>query len=142
GTGCVHIAPGHGQEDYEIALLTNSTALPEDRLKVLAPLDDAGRFTNEVPEFQGKGVFEANPLIIQKLKEKSLLLNRVDDKQTHSYPHCWRCKNPVIFRATEQWFVSMDEKGLRSKALEEIDRVTWIPARGRDRIYGMIENRT
>src|SRR5438105_10733691 len=97
GTGCVHIAPGHGQEDYEIALLTNSTALPEDRLKVLAPLDDAGRFTNEVPEFQGKGVFEANPLIIQKLKEKSLLLNRVDDKQTHSYPHCWRCKNPVIF---------------------------------------------
>ena len=135
GTGCVHIAPGHGQEDYELSL---SNPL----LKVFAPVDDRGRFTDEVPEFRGLKVFEANPLITQKLKEKGLLLNKVDDKQTHTYPHCWRCKKPVIFRATEQWFISMETKELRRRALEAIDRnVNWIPKWGRDRIYGMIENR-
>jgi isoleucyl-tRNA synthetase len=135
GTGCVHIAPGHGQEDYELSLSNPS-------LKVFAPVDNRGRFTDEVPEFQGLKVFEANPLITQKLKERGLLLNKVDDKETHSYPHCWRCKNPVIFRATDQWFVSMDIGNLRARALEEIDhRVQWIPKWGRDRIYGMIENR-
>ena len=135
GTGCVHIAPGHGQEDYELSLKDSS-------LHVFAPVDDRGRFTDEVPEFQGLSVFEANPLITQKLKEKGLLLNRVEDKRTHSYPHCWRCKNPVIFRATDQWFVSMEKNDLRKKALEVIDtRVRWIPRWGRDRIYGMIENR-
>ncbi len=135
GTGCVHIAPGHGQEDYELSLKDAS-------LKVFAPVDSRGRFTEEVPEFQGLKVFEANPLITQKLKEKGLLLNRVDDKETHSYPHCWRCKSPVIFRATDQWFVSMETNNLRARALEEIDRrVRWIPKWGRDRIYGMIANR-
>ncbi len=134
GTGCVHIAPGHGQEDYELSLKDSS-------LKVFAPVDSRGRFTDEVPEFQGLKVFEANPRITQKLKEKGLLLNKVDDKQTHSYPHCWRCKNPVIFRATDQWFVSMETGNLRARALEEIDRVQWIPPRGRERIYGMIEGR-
>jgi isoleucyl-tRNA synthetase len=140
GTGCVHIAPGHGQEDYELSLGNSS-------LTVFAPVDSQGRFTEEVPEFQGLKVFEANPRITQKLKEKSLLLNRVDDKQTHSYPHCWRCKNPVIFRATDQWFVSMDmnpvrdHQSLRECALQEIDRVMWIPPWGKDRISGMIANR-
>ncbi len=135
GTGCVHIAPGHGQEDYDLSL-------GNPNLKVFAPVDNRGRFTDEVSEFQGLKVFEANPKITQKLKEKGLLLNKVDDKQTHSYPHCWRCKNPVIFRATDQWFVSMEINDLRKKALEEIDkRVRWIPKWGRDRIHGMIENR-
>jgi isoleucyl-tRNA synthetase len=142
GTGCVHIAPGHGQEDYVLAMVNNAVLPEAERLKVFAPVDDRGRFTEEVPELQGRNVFEADPLITQKLKEKGLLLNRVDDKQTHSYPHCWRCKNPVIFRATEQWFVSMEKNDLRKKALEAIDtRVRWIPAWGRDRIYGMIQNR-
>jgi len=144
GTGCVHIAPGHGQEDYVLSVVYNSMPKKENekQLEVLAPVDDRGRFTEEVPEFQGLKVFEANPLIIQKLKEKGLLLNKVDDKETHSYPHCWRCKNPVIFRATDQWFVSMEIGNLRARALEEIDHnVQWIPKWGRDRIYGMIENR-
>jgi len=136
GTGCVHIAPGHGREDYELSLDN-----PTLGLKVLAPVDNRGRFTEEVGvnEWIGKTVFEANSLIVTRLKESGHLIH--EEKLTHSYPHCWRCKNPVIFRATEQWFVSMDEKGLRRQALGEIDRVTWIPARGRDRIYGMIENR-
>jgi isoleucyl-tRNA synthetase len=141
GTGCVHIAPGHGQEDYEIALLTNSTTPPEHRLQVLAPLDDAGCFTEPVTEFIGLHVFKANTKIVERLEEKGLLVNPSDQTITHSYPHCWRCKKPVIFRATEQWFVSMDQKGLRQAALDEIDRVKWIPDRGRDRIHGMIENR-
>ncbi|MGH7205096.1 MAG: isoleucine--tRNA ligase [Nitrospiraceae bacterium] len=139
GTGCVHIAPGHGQEDYELALAYNSKKTLSEPLEILAPVDDAGRFTHEVYDFAGQHVLKANTGIIEYLKQKNLLLG--SSTITHSYPHCWRCKNPVIFRATEQWFVSMDEKGLRRQALEEIDRVTWIPARGRDRIYGMIENR-
>src|SRR5439155_203944 len=132
GTGCVHIAPGHGQEDYELSLRNSS-------LKVLAPVDNRGRFTEEVPEFQSLKVFEANPKITENLKERGLLLG--ETKLTHSYPHCWRCKNPVIFRATDQWFVSMEKNGLRTKALKEIERVKWIPSWGRDRIHGMIENR-
>ncbi len=140
GTGCVHIAPGHGQEDYALAMDYNASH-PLNELKVLAPVDDTGRFTEPVREFEGLHVFKANPKIIQRLQDKELLVNQKALSITHSYPHCWRCKNPVIFRATEQWFVSMDEKGLRRQALAEIDLVTWIPARGRDRIYGMIENR-
>ena len=145
GTGCVHIAPGHGQEDYELALKYQESRyrqVLERPLAVFAPLDSRGRFTEEVPEFQGLKVFEANPLITQKLKDKGLLLNKVGDKQTHSYPHCWRCKNPVIFRATDQWFVSMEKNHLRQRALDQIDQnVRWIPSWGRDRIYGMIANR-
>jgi isoleucyl-tRNA synthetase len=133
GTGCVHIAPGHGQEDYELSLKDSS-------LKVFAPVDNRGRFTDEVPEFQGLKVFEANPRINQKLKDLGLLLG--EGKLNHTYPHCWRCKNPVIFRATDQWFVSMETNELRKKALDEIDhRVQWIPKWGRDRIFGMVENR-
>ncbi|MEK6604502.1 MAG: isoleucine--tRNA ligase [Nitrospirota bacterium] len=133
GTGCVHIAPGHGQEDYELSLKNSS-------LKVFAPVDSRGRFTDEVPEFQGLKVFEANPRINEKLKALGLLLG--EGKLDHSYPHCWRCKHPVIFRATDQWFVSMETNELRKKALDEIDhRVQWIPKWGRDRIFGMVENR-
>jgi isoleucyl-tRNA synthetase len=141
GTGCVHIAAWHGQEDYELSL-SDRTA----DLKVVAPVDDKGRFTEEVGvrELIGQNVFKANPGIIQLLKDKGALI--FDETLTHSYPHCWRCKSPVIFRATEQWFIAMDmkkadEQTLRSKALAEIDRVDWIPRWGRERIYGMIQNR-
>jgi isoleucyl-tRNA synthetase len=146
GTGCVHIAPGHGQEDYELALEYNSRhngVLPRP-LDIFVPVDDAGRFTEAVPEFAGQPVLKANPRIVDQLQSKGLLLGQ--GTLTHSYPHCWRCKNPVIFRATEQWFVSMDKptdgESLRQRALREIDeRVRWIPPWGHDRIYGMIQNR-
>jgi isoleucyl-tRNA synthetase len=132
GTGCVHTAPGHGREDYETGLKYG--------LDVLSPLDDEGRFLNSVEFFAGLTVFEANPEVINKLKEVGNLL--AQENITHSYPHCWRCKKPVIFRATTQWFISMDENNLRQKALKAIDEdVKWIPAWGRDRIYNMVEHR-
>ncbi|RKY01183.1 MAG: isoleucine--tRNA ligase, partial [Spirochaetes bacterium] len=132
GTGCVHTAPGHGQEDYETALKYG--------LDIYTPVDDDGRFTNDVPFFAGQFVFDANEAVNKKLKEIGALL--AEEEFTHSYPHCWRCKNPIIFRATEQWFISMDKKGLRKKALKIIDKdVKWIPKWGKDRIYSMISNR-
>ena len=139
GTGCVHIAPGHGQEDYALALEHNAAASPETRLEILAPVDDNGCFREPVVEFAGQHVLKANPAIVDRLKVRGRLLGQTSIK--HSYPHCWRCKNPVIFRATEQWFVSMETNHLRQDALEEIDRVRWIPPWGRDRIQGMISNR-
>ncbi len=139
GTGCVHIAPGHGQEDYVVVLAHNAAAPPEEKLDILAPLDDAGCFDQLVPEFAGQHVLKANPAIVARLRADGRLLG--ETSLTHSYPHCWRCKNPVIFRATEQWFVSMEINGLRQAALEEIDRVQWIPRWGRERIHGMIANR-
>ncbi len=131
GTGCVHTAPGHGQEDYE-------TGLKYD-LEVYAPVDDNGRFTQDVEYFAGKPVFEANRDVIRKLEEAGTLL--AETTVEHTYPHCWRCKSPIIFRATEQWFISMDRDDLRKKSLEEINNVSWIPAWGQQRIYSMIENR-
>lgn len=131
GTGCVHTAPGHGREDYEAGL--------EYNIDVYSPVDDEGRFTEDVGYFEGRYVFDANTQINAKLKEKGMLL--AEERLEHQYPHCWRCKKPVIFRATPQWFISMDKTGLRQKALKEIDQVQWIPHWGRDRIYGMIENR-
>ena len=139
GTGCVHIAPGHGMEDYLLVLQYNATASPGERLEILAPVDDAGRFTQVVTEFAGQHVFKANSGIVERLKQNGRLLGH--DSLSHSYPHCWRCKSPVIFRATEQWFVSMDINDLRKAALAEIDRVQWIPPWGKDRINGMIANR-
>ena len=139
GTGCVHIAPGHGQEDYILALENNPLLPKQEQLAIFAPVDNQGRFTDAVPEWAGQNVFKANPAIIERLKERSLLLG--EGKLTHSYPHCWRCKNPVIFRATEQWFVSMEKNELRQRALHAIEQVKWIPAWGRDRIHGMIVNR-
>ncbi|MGD9383904.1 MAG: isoleucine--tRNA ligase, partial [Desulfobacterales bacterium] len=131
GTGCVHTAPGHGREDYEVGLLYD--------LDAYSPVDDRGCFTEEADFFNGQFVFKANSDIIARLREKDLLVGQ--ETMEHSYPHCWRCKKPVIFRATPQWFISMEKTGLRKKSLEEIDRVTWIPHWGRERIYGMIENR-
>ncbi|RPH79207.1 MAG: isoleucine--tRNA ligase [Nitrospiraceae bacterium] len=139
GTGCVHIAPGHGMEDYILVLDHNAKASPGERLEILAPVDNAGRFTDVVKEFAGQHVLKANPKIVEFLQANGRLLGH--GSLNHSYPHCWRCKNPVIFRATEQWFVSMDTNDLRKEALAEIERVQWIPAYGRDRINGMIENR-
>ena len=142
GTGCVHIAPGHGMEDYLLALKYNqaphSTVLREP-LQILVPVDHTGRFKQEVEDFAGQPVLKANPEIVGKLEKVGVLIGH--GTVEHSYPHCWRCKNPVIFRATEQWFVSMEQNELRSRALREIDHVQWFPARGKDRIYGMILNR-
>ncbi len=131
GTGCVHTAPGHGQEDYEVGLRYN--------LEVYAPVDDKGCFTEEVGFFAGQFVFAANPNVIAKLNELGKLV--AEKPLSHSYPHCWRCKKPIIFRSTEQWFISMEKEGLRKQALSEINQVEWIPSWGRERIYGMIENR-
>lgn len=131
GTGCVHIAPGHGQEDYEIGL--------EYGLDNYAPVDDAGKFTEDVRFFAGQFVFDANEPVIKKLEEVGALLGHVPIQ--HSYPHCWRCKKPIIFRSTEQWFISMEKNDLRKKALAAINEVKWIPSWGHDRIYGMVENR-
>jgi isoleucyl-tRNA synthetase len=139
GTGCVHIAPGHGMEDYILVLEHNAKASSGEKLEILAPVDNAGRFTDVVKEFAGQHVLKANPKIVEFLQSNGRLLGH--GSLNHSYPHCWRCKNPVIFRATEQWFVSMDTNDLRKEALAEIGRVQWIPAYGRDRINGMIKNR-
>jgi len=142
GTGCVHIAPGHGMEDYILALKYNAKAqnqILKEPLQVMVPVDDRGCFTSEVEGFVGEHVLQANPKIVEKLQELGVLLGH--GTIPHSYPHCWRCKKPVIFRATQQWFVSMDKGQLRERALKEIDRVQWIPERGRDRIFGMINNR-
>jgi isoleucyl-tRNA synthetase len=131
GTGCVHTAPGHGREDHEVGLLYD--------LDVYSPVDNQGRFTDEVDYFKGEFVFDANKNINAKLKGTGALVHEASFE--HSYPHCWRCKQPVIFRATPQWFISMDKTDLRKNSLEAIDTVQWIPHWGRDRIYGMIENR-
>ncbi len=131
GTGCVHTAPGHGQDDYEMGLRFG--------LDIYNPVDNRGRFLENVEFFAGQPVFEANKSVIEKLTEVGALLGAAEI--SHSYPHCWRCKKPIIFRATEQWFISMETNNLRAKALEEINRVTWIPRWGRDRIYGMVEGR-
>ncbi len=132
GTGCVHTAPGHGREDYEVGLKYG--------LEILSPIDDSGHFYLTVEHFGGKTIFEANPMVIEKLIENGNLITRSDIK--HSYPHCWRCKKPVIFRATTQWFISMEKNHLRARTLEAIrSKVRWIPAWGEERIYSMIENR-
>jgi isoleucyl-tRNA synthetase len=139
GTGCVHIAPGHGMEDYLLVLDYNAKASAGERLNILAPVDDTGRFTEAVREFAGQHVLKANPGIVERLKENGRLLGQ--GSLNHSYPHCWRCKRPVIFRATKQWFVSMETNHLRQEALAEIGRVQWVPPWGQDRIEGMIANR-
>jgi isoleucyl-tRNA synthetase len=131
GTGIVHTAPGHGQEDYESGLKYG--------LDIYAPVDDHGRFTKDVEFFAGKFVFDTNGEVIKKLDDLKMLLLQSD--YSHQYPSCWRCKNPIVFRSTPQWFISMETNDLRKKAMTEIDRVRWIPKWGRERIYGMIENR-
>ena len=162
GTGAVHTAPGHGHDDFVIGKRYG--------LEIYCPVDNAGHFTPEVEHFAGQSVFEANPKIVDFMRERGVLL--FTEAYEHRYPHCWRCKNPVIFRATPQWFISMDQAGgpivetdddgraltnftenfsdssssaalpLREAALREIDeRVRWIPAWGRDRMRNMFKGR-
>ncbi len=131
GTGCVHTAPGHGREDYETGQAYG--------LDVYSPVDENGLLTEDTGPFAGQFVFKADPNIIETLEEKGMLMAR--ENMSHSYPHCWRCKKPVIFRATPQWFISMEKNDLRKKSLAAIDTVQWIPAWGKERIYSMIRHR-
>ncbi|MDT7781257.1 MAG: isoleucyl-tRNA synthetase, partial [Acidobacteriota bacterium] len=159
GTGLVHTAPGHGHDDFIIGKAYG--------LDIYCPVDNAGRFTSEVEHFAGRGVFEANPQIVEFMRERGALLLAED--YAHRYPHCWRCKNPVIFRATPQWFISLDATrgserevesdddgrdrtnytdneedaptSLRAGALREIERVGWFPAWGVDRMRNMLKGR-
>jgi len=131
GTGAVHTAPGHGLDDY---IVGQRYGLPVDN-----PVGGDGRFLASTPLFAGLQVFEANPRIIEVLAERGRLLSHAPYR--HSYPHCWRHKTPVIFRATPQWFISMEQEGLRAQALSEIRRVAFTPGWGENRIYSMIESR-
>ena len=131
GTGLVHTAPGHGAEDYEIG--------QKYGLETLAPVDDGGVFTKEAGQFAGQFVFKANKAIVEHLRTTGALAGQTEVK--HSYPHCWRCKNPIIFRAMEQWFIALDHCGLRQSALDEVRKVKWVPKWGENRIAGTIEQR-
>ncbi len=158
GTGCVHTAPGHGHDDFVIGKRYG--------LEIYCPVDNAGRFTPEVEHFAGQRVFDANDPIVEFMRERGILL--FSEKYDHRYPHCWRCKNPVIFRATPQWFISMDQAhidlvekdedgrdrsnftdnlpenpavSIRAGALAEIERVNWVPAWGVDRMRNMLKGR-
>ncbi|HWZ54446.1 MAG TPA: isoleucine--tRNA ligase [Verrucomicrobiae bacterium] len=136
GTGIVHTAPGHGVEDFQTG--------QKYGIEAYAPLDAQGRYLEGLPEYKGKTVFEANPIVVQILRDRGALL--AEQKLSHSYPHCWRCHNPVIFRATEQWFIDLDGGGIgagaiRPRALSEISKVKWTPEWGAERIHSMIAER-
>ena len=146
GTGFVHIAPGHGTDDYNLGL--------KNGLPIYSPIDDEGKFTHtsdlppekQMPqEMLGKSVLEkhgksdANEAVLHELRLRKALLHQ--ENYHHSYPHCWRSKNPVIFRAMDQWFIEIDHQGFREKALAEIDRVNWIPDWGVNRIRGAVQSR-
>ncbi len=138
GTGCVHTAPGHGTDDFLIGKAYG--------LEIYCPVDNAGRFTSEVEFFAGENIFTANAKIVELLREKGALLHV--ENYIHRYPHCWRCKNPVIYRATPQWFISMDaeaktgeEISLRDNAYNHIEKVKWHPAWGQDRMRNMFKGR-
>lgn len=131
GTGAVHTAPGHGQEDYVVG--------SKYKLAIDNPVGGDGRFLPSTPLFAGEKVFDANAHVIEVLQERGKLLHQ--QKLQHSYPHCWRHKTPIIFRATAQWFISMEQAGLRAGALREIDKVQWMPGWGQSRIGNMIANR-
>ncbi|MGI6587571.1 MAG: isoleucine--tRNA ligase [Peptococcia bacterium] len=129
GTGCVHTAPGHGVEDFEVG--------KKYGLDVLSPVDDQGKFTEEAGQFAGMFIGKGNQAVIKALEDQGALISMAFIK--HQYPHCWRCKNPIMFRATEQWFASID--GFRQEALEAIKQVKWIPAWGEERIHHMVAER-
>ena len=158
GTGAVHTAPGHGHDDFVIGKRYG--------LDIYCPVDNAGRFISEVEHFAGQRVFEANPVIVEFMQQQGVLL--YSENYEHRYPHCWRCKNPVIFRATPQWFIAMDqahetlvekdedgrdrsnfidnysetpEGSLRASSLREIEQVNWVPAWGVDRMRNMLKGR-
>ncbi|HSE36355.1 MAG TPA: isoleucine--tRNA ligase, partial [Blastocatellia bacterium] len=158
GTGCVHTAPGHGHDDFVIGQQYREQLAPVyDQLReagvlggqlkgteVYCPVDNAGRFTQEIEGFAGQSVFEANDSIVDLLRGKGVLV--FTESYPHRYPHCWRCHNPVIFRATPQWFISMDrsvpgEHSLRAAAIREVEHVNWVPAWGRDRMRNMLKGR-
>jgi isoleucyl-tRNA synthetase len=137
GSGVVHTAPGHGAEDFVTG--------QKYGIEIYAPLDDRGVYTEGLPEYKGKDVFSANPIIVKLLQDRGALL--ANHPYKHTYPHCWRCHNPVIFRATEQWFIKMDQpkngatETFRQEALAQIPTVKWLPSWGQDRMYEMIEHR-
>lgn len=131
GTGCVHTAPGHGYEDYQTGL--------KYKLPIVSPVGEEGDFTEEFSLMKGENVFDANEKIIDLLNEKKVLLH--NEIIVHSYPHCWRCETPLIFRATKQWFLDVNHNGLKDRLLSEIDKTEWIPAWSRDRIRNMVETR-
>ena len=141
GTGLVHTAPGHGADDYKTGMAHG--------LPAYAPLDDSARYIPGITleggpapvDLSGKSTDDANPIIIQHLASTGYLLNPTTDKIQHQYAHCWRCKQPIVYRATPQWFISMDHGALRTQALAAIDATTWVPPWGHDRIYAMIANR-
>ena len=131
GTGAVHTAPGHGQDDYTVGL--------KYQLEVNNPVGANGCYLPDTEFFSGQSVFKANQNVIELLNEKGALLSHIDIQ--HSYPHCWRHKSPIIFRATPQWFISMDQNGLRESAHKAINATTWIPDWGQKRIEGMVDGR-
>ncbi len=131
GTGAVHTAPGHGYDDYVIG--------KQYGLEIYNPVDNRGLFMKDVEHFAGEQVFKANPKIVEHMREVGVLLH--DEKYSHQYPHCWRCHNPVIFRATPQWFISMTETGLNERAIAACDPVQWIPDWGQVRMKNMFKDR-
>ncbi|MDR1928677.1 MAG: isoleucine--tRNA ligase [Endomicrobium sp.] len=131
GTGIIHIAPGHGPEDYAIAV--------EHNLEIVSPINEKGLFTDEVAEFKDINIFASNTLIIDKLLNKKDIL--ANAKLEHLYPHCWRCKKPVVFRATFQWFLSINHNNLRNKILKSVKNIKWLPVYGKNRITSMLKIR-
>jgi len=131
GTGAVHTAPGHGYDDYLTGL--------KYKMDIYTPVDAEGKFISDIEKYAGLNVFKANNVIVEDMKKDGTLLKA--ENIVHSYPHCWRCKQPVIFRATAQWFISMDKSSLRKNSLEEIKKVQWIPSWAEERIKDMVEMR-
>ncbi len=134
GTGCVHTAPGHGVDDYKVGFL-------KYKLPVLCPVNESGQFTDEFPEMQGMNIFKANPLIVEKLKASGHLIKF--SEFVHSYPHCWRSKTPLIFRATAQWFIGIDQEGseIRKNTISAMNDIQFFPEWGKARFHAMMENR-
>ncbi len=131
GTGVVHTAPGHGAEDYEVGI--------REGLEIFSPVDDRGRFTAQVPQYQGVHVFEANQHVNEDLGKAGVLL--YSGAIRHQYPYCWRCHQPLVFRATVQWFMSVDHLDLRRRSLKAIGEIQWVPGHSANRIYGAVESR-
>jgi len=131
GTGIVHCAPSHGPDDFNLCL--------NNGMQALETVDDDGKYTKHIPVFEGTHIFKANPIVIEKLKELGKLL--ANGKLNHSYPHSWRSKAPLVHRATQQWFISMESHGLRKKALKAIEDTKFYPSKGKERLKSMIETR-
>ena len=131
GTGIVHCAPSHGPDDFNLCL--------SHGIKAIETVDGDGKYTKNIPLFEGTHIFKANPIVIEKLREQKKLLS--NGELTHSYPHSWRSKAPLVHRATPQWFISMESHGLRKKALKALDETKFYPNKGRERIKAMIETR-